>query len=189
MKCHHKRKIMPTIFLWDRFSSDICQNEYFCKFCIFTIAINSSRCKYQQFEVWRGEEGQFEVQKNIFQFGSKKSIWIQNSKFQEYFWYLHINTEYWKGLTIREVGHVGLLTCWPPDMLASWHVGLLTCDYVGEARVPVAHIPRGGEETSHLTNFLAFGMLKQGEMLTLCNFSSVKTVKNAVSAGNTSLPW
>ena len=42
---------MPTIFLWDRFSSDICQNEYFCKFCIFTIAINSSRCKYQQFEV------------------------------------------------------------------------------------------------------------------------------------------
>ena len=173
MKCHQKRKIMPTIFLWDRFSSDICQNEYFCKFCIFTIAINSSRCKYQQFEVWRGEEGQFEVQKNIFQFGSKKSIWIQNSKFQEYFWYLHINTEYWKGLTIREVGHVGLLTC----------------DYVGEARVPVAHIPRGGEETSHLTNFLAFGMLKQGEMLTLCNFSSVKTVKNAVSAGNTSLPW
>ena len=32
-------------------SLDFCQNKYLCKICIFTIAINSSCCKYQQFEV------------------------------------------------------------------------------------------------------------------------------------------
>ena len=44
-------KIPSNIFSAPRFCLYICQNKYLCKICIFTIAINSSRCKYQQFEV------------------------------------------------------------------------------------------------------------------------------------------
>ena len=51
MKCQQREKISSNIFSASRFCLYICQNKYLCKICIFTIAINSSRCKYQQFEV------------------------------------------------------------------------------------------------------------------------------------------
>ena len=158
---------MPSILFWELFPPDICQNEYSGKFVFSPLQLIRHAANTSNFK----------LQKISFNF-AVKIIWIENSKFQDYFRYLHI-----LGLEIWPVFDFISVLVYLPSLFPSFDWIVCLGWYLHT------------ESLSHFTHWLAAGMpslelVKQAEGKNVETFLlTAKKSENSGAAANSSFSW